>query len=138
MPLQPAGFDPMNVTSLSKKEILHRRFLRLENSSSSLEVMNRKSLSEGCGEHPLFNGVCKLIVAGFSSKPSVFESEGKVVIKSEGFTAEFEKAQLEIADKALKVTLTEQKYCIPFMSYFLRLSIKCVACVQHRITAISI
>ena len=109
MPLQPAGFDPMNVTSLSKEEILHHRFLRLKNSSGSLEVMNRKSLSEGCGEHPLFNGVCKLTVAGFSSKPSVFESEGKVVIKSEGFTAEFENAKFETAGAVLTVTLTEQK-----------------------------
>ncbi len=107
VPLQPAGFDPMNVTSLSKKEVLHHRFLRLRNSLGSLEVMNLKSLSEGCGEHPLFNGVCKLTVAGFSSKPSVFESEGKLIIKSEGFTAEFEKAKFEIADAVLKVTLIE-------------------------------
>ena len=106
-PLQPAGFDPMNVTSLSEKEILHHRFLRLKNSLGSVEVMDRKSLSEGCGEHPLFNGVCKLIVAGFSSKPSISESEGKVIIKSEGFTAEFKNAKLEIIDKVLKLIWTD-------------------------------
>jgi len=106
-PLQPAGFDPMNVISLSEKEILHHRFLRLKNSLGSVEVMGRKSLSEGCGEHPLFNGVCKLTVSGFSSKPSLSESEGKVIIKSEGFSAEFKNAKTEITDKVMNLILTD-------------------------------
>ena len=108
-PLQPAGFDPMNVTSLSEKEILHHRFLRLKNSFGAVEVMDRESLSEGCGEHPLFNGVCKLTVTGFSSKPSLSESEGKVIVKSEGFTAEFKNAKFEIVDKVIKLTLTSSR-----------------------------
>jgi len=69
--------------------------------------MDRKSLSEGCGEHPLFNGVCKLTVTGFSSKPSLSESEGKVFVKSEGFSAEFKNAQLEITDKVMNLILTD-------------------------------
>ena len=43
-PLWPAGFDPLNVSRVSEKLIIHKRWLKLRNNSGALEILNHSSL----------------------------------------------------------------------------------------------
>ncbi len=107
-PLWPQGFDPLNVYRVTEREILHTRFLKLGNSLGSLEVLDRYSLTEAAGEHPLFNGVGKLTVTGLPAEPVTQEDEGKLTITGEGFRAEFRSAQVERSGKTLIIRLTNK------------------------------
>lgn len=104
-PLWPQGFDPLNVTSLGKGEILHRRWVKLGNEGGTVEVLDREALSEGAGEHPLFNGVRKLTVTGLPEEPG-FQREGDaLVITAGGVTAKLKGAAAEKEGSVLRVKL---------------------------------
>lgn len=83
-PLWPQGFDPLNVHRISAGEVLHSRWIRLGNAAGSVEVLGRAALSEAAGEHPLFNGVRRLVVGGLPDAPLVRDSAGVVVVEAEG------------------------------------------------------
>jgi hypothetical protein len=83
-PLWPQGFDPLNVHRLSAGEVLHARWIRLGNAAGSIEVLNRSALTEAAGEHPLFNGVRRVVVAGLSAAPLVRDSAGVAMVQAEG------------------------------------------------------
>ncbi len=104
-PLWPQGFDPWNVSLVAKGEILHGRWLKLGNDDSTLEVLDRPSLTEGAGEHPLFNGVRKLVVTGLPAEPKVRQDGDSLVIEAEGVTARLKGATTEKEGPVLRVKL---------------------------------
>ena len=106
-PLWPQGFDPLNVQRVGGAEVLHTRFLKLGNDAGSIEVLGRASLTEGAGQHPLFNGVRRLTVAGLAAEPSVEESAGGVKLSAENLKAEFRGAAVTRDGRTLTVQLTK-------------------------------
>lgn len=99
-PLWPQGFDPWNVSLVAKGEILHGRWLKLGNDDSTLEVLDRQSLTEGAGEHPLFNGVRKLTVTGLAGEPAMRNEGDFLVIDAEGVTARLKGGAVEKEDRS--------------------------------------
>jgi hypothetical protein len=85
-PLWPQGFDPLNVTMLGKGEVLHTRWIKLGNGSGTCEVLGRPSLTEAAGEHPLFQGVRRLVVTGLT-EPMIVENGGTLTIEGGGIKA---------------------------------------------------
>jgi hypothetical protein len=106
-PLMLKGFDPMNVCRLSETEVLHTRFLKLGNDAGALEVMNRKSMTEAVGGHPLFSGVGRITVAGIPNEPRVAVSGDKATISGDGFDAEFLGARVTRSDRCVEIALGE-------------------------------
>jgi hypothetical protein len=104
-PLWPQGFDPLNVTALDKGEVLHRRWIKLGNDGSTVEVLDREALSEPAGEHPLFNGVRKLTVTGLGSEPKLRQEGDLLVLEAEGITAKLKGAKAETAGSILRLQL---------------------------------
>ena len=108
--LAPWGFDPMNVTHVLKGQVLHNRYLKLGSTAGSLETMGMKALTFAAGKHPLFNGVNKVLIAGFEAEPTVSLEGDKLTISSEGFSLEFAGASMERSgdDIIVKLLRTEQ------------------------------
>ena len=106
-PLWPQGFDPLNVLRLGQREVLHTRFLKLGNAAGAIEILDRRSLTEGAGagEHPLFNGVRRLTLAGLAAEPATVESEGKTTITAANIKGEFRGARLERTGQTLHIIL---------------------------------
>jgi hypothetical protein len=104
-PLWPQGFDPLNIRVVTKGEVVHSRWLKLGNERGTLEVLDRDSLTEAAGEHPLFNGVRRLTVTGFPAEPSVRQDGESLVVEAQGFTATLKGAKVEKGEGVLKLTL---------------------------------
>lgn len=104
-PLWPQVFDPLNVLRLGQREVLHTRYLKLGNDAGAIEILDRRSLSEGAGTHPLFNGVRQLTLAGIATEPSVEESEGKTTITADTIKGEFRGARIERAGQTISIIL---------------------------------
>ncbi|HYO15124.1 MAG TPA: hypothetical protein VE685_18165, partial [Thermoanaerobaculia bacterium] len=104
-PLFPEGFDPLNVSVLADGEVLHRRFLRLRDGTSAVEVLDRESLTEAAGAHPLFNGVRRLIVTGLTAEPKIRQEGGTVIVEADGVTATLKGAKVEKGEKTVRVVL---------------------------------
>ena len=105
-PLWPQGFDPLNVHRLGQREVLHTRYLKLGNEAGAIEILDRRSLTEGAGaEHPLFNGVRQLTLAGLAAEPATEEAEGKTTITAANIKGEFRGARLERAGQTLNIIL---------------------------------
>ncbi len=82
-PLWPQGFDPLNVTNLGDGQVLHSRWVKLGNAGGVIEVLNHDSLTQAAGQHPLFNGVRKLIVTGLL-EPAVSNNGDRVTVEAPG------------------------------------------------------
>lgn len=104
-PLSPQGFDPLNVERVGAREVLHTRYLKLGGGAGAIELINRHSLTEGAGAHPLFNGVRRLTLTGLSAEPAVAESGGKTTITAENLKAEFKGAEVTRSGQSLLVRL---------------------------------
>lgn len=104
-PLLSRGFDPMNVQIVMPGEILHTRWLKLGQEAGVVEVLGRAALTEAAGDHPLFNGVRKLIVTGLAGEPATHEAQGVVTIEAEGIHAELRGATVERAGQVVTVRL---------------------------------
>ncbi len=104
-PLQLRGFDPLNVSLVAKGEILHRRFLELGNEGSSLKVLDAQALTEGAGEHPLFNGVKDLRMTGLPAEPKTRQDGDFTMIEAAGLTAKLKGAKVEKGDRSIKLIL---------------------------------
>ena len=87
-PLQAEGFDPLNVERLTPSEVLHTRFVKLGNSSGTVEVLGHRCLTESAGRHPLFEGVRRATIE-LSAPPRVEENAGTVRISGDGLTLEY-------------------------------------------------
>ena len=104
-PLFPQGFDPLNVERVGAREVLHTRYLKLGGGAGTIELIDRVSLTEGAGAHPLFNGVRRLTVTGLAAEPGVAESGGKTTITAENLKAEFSGAQVTRDGRTVLVRL---------------------------------
>lgn len=104
-PLRPQGFDPMNITVLEDRQVLHHRYLKLGNQLGWVELLNRPGLTVGAGEHPLFSGVRQLVVTGLESPPEIEQSDGTVRMTVNGLQLEFRSATLERMSDRLIVRL---------------------------------
>ncbi len=105
-PLSPQGFDPLNVERLGPGEVLHSRWVKLGNSSGSLEVLDTRAVTESAGTHPLFEGVRRATVTGIRDEPDARESGGGVALKAAGVTAQFRRARLERKDQTITVLVS--------------------------------
>ena len=104
-PLWPQGFDPLNVLRLGAREVLHTRYLKLGNDAGAIEILERRSLTEGAGEHPLFNGVRRLTLTGIVAEPSAQEAQGKTTISAANIKGEFRGARVERAGQTIHIIL---------------------------------
>jgi hypothetical protein len=112
-PFQSAGFDPWNVLVMGGGEILHERYLKLQAGEDTIEILDHPSFTEGAGEHPLTQGVRKLVVPALASQPQV-RSEGEAVtIEAEGISGRFEPARTAISGKRIFVRLGKQVPAVP-------------------------
>jgi len=108
-PLWPQGFDPLNVLRLGEREVLHTRYLKLGNDAGAIEILDRRSLTEGAGaQHPLWGGVRQLTLAGIAAEPSAQESAGKTTISAANIKGEFRGARLERAGQTISIFLQPQ------------------------------
>jgi hypothetical protein len=97
-PVFPRGFDPWNFERLSASEVLHTRWIKLGNSSGSIEVLDRHCLTEGAGKHPLFEGVRRATITGLSSEPRIEETPGAIKISTDGLILDFRGASVTRSD----------------------------------------
>jgi hypothetical protein len=104
-PLYPQGFDPLNVQTVARGEVLHARFLKLGNEAGAIEVLERAALTVSAGAHPLFNGVRTLTLTGLANEPQVTETNGVVAVRAVGVTAEFRGATVERTAHGVTVRL---------------------------------
>jgi hypothetical protein len=104
-PLLPQGFDPLNVERLSSSEVLHTRWIKLGNAAGALEALDRRCLTESAGTHPLFEGVRRVTLTGFSDEPRVEESEGSVRVSTRGLTLSFRSARVSRSGSAVTVSV---------------------------------
>lgn len=104
-PLFPQGFDPLNVQVLSRGEVLHTRFLRLGSDRGTLEVLGRGALTESAGEHPLFNGVRRVVLTGFSDAPALARDGNTLRITADGLVLELAGAAVEREGRTMVVRL---------------------------------
>lgn len=108
-PLWPQGFDPLNVLRVGSSDVLHTRFLKLGNAAGAIEILDQRALTEGASaQHPLFNGVRQLTLAGLAAEPLAVESEGKTTITAAHIKGEFRGARLERAGQTLNIILPPQ------------------------------
>lgn len=97
-PLWPQRFDPLNVEHVAGG-LLHTRYVRLGNDAGAVQIVDEagsdlEALTEAAGEHPLFNGVARVEVAGLEGA-EVEEEGGEVTIRSPGLEFAFSGATVE-------------------------------------------
>lgn len=104
-PLFPKGFDPLNVQSVARGEVLHTRFLKLGNETGEIEVLGLAALTEAAGEHPLFNGVRTLTLTGLASEPVITEANGVVMVNAGGAKMKLRGGTVERTGQTVTVRL---------------------------------
>jgi hypothetical protein len=105
-PVFPQGFDPWNVERLSASEVLHTRWIKLGNSSGSLEVLGRHCLTEGRGKHPLFEGIHRATITGLPTEPRIEEADGEVKLSENGLTLTLRGARVTRDGQTVTITLS--------------------------------
>ena len=103
------GFDPLNVDRVDAGRVLHRRMLRLANERGRLQMIDTdtvdvEALTEAAGEHPLFSGVARVVVAELD-EPTVTEAGGAVEVSAPGLTASFENARVERSGRTVTIRM---------------------------------
>jgi hypothetical protein len=107
-PLWPKGFDPMNLQLITDSAILHKRWLKLCNNQGCIEIINHKSITEPMGDHPLFQGVKKVTVAGLDKEPAIEKVDDKLSLKMEGINLQFEDAEMQKTENCLIIKLAKK------------------------------
>jgi hypothetical protein len=92
----------------SAAEVLHTRWIKLGNSSGSIEVLDRHCQTEGAGKHPLFEGVARATITGLPSKPRIEETDGAVEISEKGLTLTLRGARVTRDGQTVTITLASQ------------------------------
>jgi hypothetical protein len=87
----------MNFRRLGRNRVLHLRWLKLGNSRGTVNVFGA-ALTEGIGDHPLFQGVAKLVVTGLPAKPQLEDMKGVLHLRAQGIYLELKEAQVEFRD----------------------------------------
>ncbi len=99
-PLQPQGFDPINLEALETGEVLHSRYLRLGDANGWLEMLGASCLTFGA-DHPWL--VTKMYIK-LPNAPSV--TRGAILrVQHEQLKFEWKNAQLELLDRAMRITI---------------------------------
>lgn len=104
-PLWPQGFDPWNVIPLDQKATLHRRWMKLGNEAGFIEALNRSVVTFSAGQHPLFNGVARMVVAGLDSLPSITQDSGATRIDGVGLSGRLQNARADTVGQVITVHL---------------------------------
>ena len=103
--LWPAGFDPINIDRLPDGRLRHGRWLKMSNGSATIEILDRDCLTIPAGEHPLFNGVKEIVVAGITAMPLTFMRGDTLEVAAEGFTLTAVGASFHKGDHLLTITI---------------------------------
>ena len=93
---------------VSAAEVLHTRWIKLGNSSGSIEVLDRHCQTEGAGKHPLFEGVARATITGLPSEPRIEETDGAVKLSENGLTLTLCGARVTRDGKTRTITLASQ------------------------------
>jgi hypothetical protein len=104
-PLWPQAFDPLNVTRLSEKVILHRRWLQLKNDYGIIEILNHASITEAAGAHPLNNGIRRWSITGLPARPEIKQEGSYMKVTSPVFDMDFMNADVEWQAEAVTIRL---------------------------------
>jgi hypothetical protein len=83
------------------------RWLKLGSAAGSVEILDRKCLTEGSGKHPLFEGVRRATVTGLAAEPRVEEIPGRVKISAGGLNLEFRGSRVTRSGQTLTVTVSK-------------------------------
>jgi hypothetical protein len=102
--LFPSGFDPLNVQLVAPGQILHTRFVELSNGEAKVRVLDRPSLTDAAGAHPMFNGVKRLTVTGIVQEPEIVETDGTVTVKAEGVEAKLPNANVTREGHTIRIS----------------------------------
>jgi len=100
-----SGFDPMNILKVAEKEVLHQRMLALSCKDGRLQIVGLPALTIGQGPHPLFNGIKRLEIAGFSETPKISEKENKLMIDSDSLKMVLTNASLTREASIIRIIL---------------------------------
>ncbi len=99
-PLQPQGFDPINLEALETGEVLHSRYVRFGDANGSFEMLGANCLTFGA-EHPWL--VTKIYLK-LPNAPSV--TRGTILrLQHEQLKFAWKNAQLELLDRAMRITI---------------------------------
>ena len=104
-PLNLASFDPLNVSLVTPREVLHTRLLELANDSSKVEMLGDVALSLAAGAHPLFNGVRTVTMTGLADAPLTRDSSGVTILTAGGMSGRFRGARVERGERLVRVTI---------------------------------
>ena len=104
-PVFPQAFDPWNVERVSESEVLHTRWVKLGNSAGSVEVLDRKCLTEGAGKHPLFDGVRRATLTGLAAEPRLEETADGVRLATDGVNLDFRGARISRTGHTVTITV---------------------------------
>jgi hypothetical protein len=107
-PLRARGFDPLNIERVNGG-LLHTRFLNLENNRCRMTAIDEGAvdivaLTEGLGNHPLFNGVRRVVITGPRS-PVVMTDGDRVGIDTNGLQLECSGARVDVRPGEVVITL---------------------------------
>jgi hypothetical protein len=103
-PFFPQGFDPLNVARLSPTEILHTRFVKLQGTLGTIEVLAGSALTEGTpGQHPLFAGVRRVTIAGLATPPSMSDSAGMLAVNAAGVVIRLRGAKADVTGETIRL-----------------------------------
>ncbi len=94
-PLNLQGFDPLNVLRVDGG-LVHTRMLKLGNDEGELEGIDGdgadiEAFTEGAGEHPLFEGVKRVVFSGLP-RPDVRKELSEVTFRAPGLEGHFKDA----------------------------------------------
>ncbi len=104
-PLAPAGFDPLNVSRLTPKRVLHRRYVKVANGQGTLEVLGRDAITDAAGPHPLFAGIRSITLTGLEAL-SVRDSSGVLLIQAKGVTGRLNGAKADTSGTRITVRIS--------------------------------
>jgi hypothetical protein len=100
IPLQPQGFDPMNMELLEIGEILHSRYLRLGDAQGSFQLEDLPCLTFGA-QHPM------MITQTYVKLPNApaVNRVADLRVQHDNFKFEWKNASLELLDRAMRITI---------------------------------
>ena len=104
-PLFPQGFDPMNLCVVDMKHVIHQRWAKVGNAAGQLEILDRAMLTEGQGNHPMFEGMLRALVTGLEKEPALSVEDGAVEISVQDLTVSFTGAELKRQGRRITIIL---------------------------------
>lgn len=106
-PLWPKGFDPLNVLVV-EGGVLHRRMLAVGNGPLELSLVDGEgadltALTTAAGDHPLFNGIRRVEIAGVA-KPRISRTGDRTTLTAPGLSATF--TAVDLREHGTTITVT--------------------------------